>query len=109
MESLKYLRTRNCACCLKRLDQVPKRDVRRVKECDLVNNLNTVKPIILTNKRKEFDQVEVKLGDLVCGGCMAHAKRLKNNTNTSTYVETVTSNIYPVLPIITEHSSSSTG
>jgi hypothetical protein len=50
MESKTYLSAKNCACCTIRLDKLPKRDVRRVSESDL-NTLNTVKPIILTNKK----------------------------------------------------------
>ena len=65
MENFGNLKLKNCACCGKRLDTVPKRDVRRVNESDLLNNINTVKPIILTNKRKVIDQVQVKIGDLI--------------------------------------------
>ena len=50
MASLGYLKFKNCFCCAKRLDTVPKRTVRRVNDSDFVNKLNIVKPIILTNK-----------------------------------------------------------
>jgi hypothetical protein len=42
MENFGNLKLKNCACCGKRLDTVPKRDVRRVNESDLLNNINTV-------------------------------------------------------------------
>ena len=79
MENFGNLKLKSCACCGERLDTVPKRDVRRVNESDLLNNINTVKPIILTNKRKVIDQVQAKIGDLICGGCRSYAKKFKNN------------------------------
>ena len=82
METFQHLESKICACCLSRLDKVPKRDIRRVNECDLVNNLNTFRPDILTKKRKEIDQNEVKLGDWICGRCMSYAKKFYQNLTT---------------------------
>ena len=45
MERISQLYLKYCGCCGKRLNMVPKRDVRRVSERDLLN-INTVKPII---------------------------------------------------------------
>lgn len=73
MDSFRYLKLKNCACFAKRLDQVPKRGIRRVNINDSLDILNTVKPIILTNKKKVYDQVQIKIRDLLCGTCRSYA------------------------------------
>jgi hypothetical protein len=55
MSQLKYLSTKTCAVCTKRLDCTYKRDVRTVKNDDIIQSLNSVKNRILTNKGKEIE------------------------------------------------------
>ena len=55
MSELGNLRLKNCACCSIRLDKSKRSHVRRINDNDLLNKLNTVKPIILSNKRKVSD------------------------------------------------------
>ena len=57
MENFGNLREKYCACCSKRLDKIPRRDVRRISDSSLLNNLNTVRPIILTNKKKIIENI----------------------------------------------------
>jgi hypothetical protein len=77
MAEFSYLSLKKCACCSLRMDKLPRRDVRRVKENDLVDLLNTVKPIVLTNKRKAMDSTQINIGDFVCNNCRNFAKRFK--------------------------------
>ena len=72
MENFGNLREKYCACCSKRLDKIPRRDVRRISDSSLLNNLNTVTPIILTNKQKIIDQTIINIGDLICGSINFH-------------------------------------
>ena len=46
MSELNYIKLKNCACCLKLLDTVPKRGIRRVNISDSLDNLNTVSFIL---------------------------------------------------------------
>ena len=77
MASFGNLKLKNCACCSKRLGNVPKRGIRRVNINDSLDILNTVKPIVLTKKKKVYDQVQIKIGDLLCGTCRSYAKNYK--------------------------------
>ena len=76
MEVLEHLSIKYCCCCGKRLDKTPRAGVSRVQSVNL-SKVNTCKPIILSNKRKEFDGVEVKTGDLIVG----HASHLLKDSN----------------------------
>ena len=102
MESKSYLRAKNCSCCLIRLDIIPKRDVRRISDNNLLNTLNTVKPIILTNKRKEIDQTRINIDDFICGNCIHYAKKFKKDND----VPIISTSIYPSLICVSEASTS---
>src|SRR5882724_6505421 len=109
MSQLPILRYKYCACCSVRLDKVIKRDVRRVNENDLVTKLNTVKPIILTNKRKLMDSTLINKGDLICGVCRNFAKRFKcDNTSNVNVSLPSTTNMYPSLLSLNSPDNSST-
>ena len=91
MSNFGNLKLKNCSVCRTRLDYVPKRGIRRISDIEMVNKLNTVKPIILTNKRKEVTNEQVSPGDLVCNGCRQFAMKYEDKTPK-------TPNIYPSLP-----------
>jgi hypothetical protein len=80
MSELRYLSLKNCACCSVRLDRTVKRNIKRVNESNL-HLMNTVKPIILNNKRKTTDDVQINVGDLICGACRVYAKKFKTNNS----------------------------
>ena len=47
MDEISYLSTKKCACCLKRLDTIPKRGITRAKDDDnFLIKLNTVNSFI---------------------------------------------------------------
>jgi hypothetical protein len=78
MSELNYIKLKNCSCCSARFDRCPRRDIRRVSENDVVT-FNTVKLIILTNKRKLLDTNIINVGDYVCGSCRSYAKKYKTD------------------------------
>jgi len=78
-----------------RLDNTKRSDVRRVNDVDFLNTLNIVKPIILTNKRKEPDPNKINIGDLVCGCCRGYAKKFKPDTVQLSSNQASTSRLYP--------------
>ena len=92
-DTLKYFRNKSCACCSIRFDKLPRRSVTRVQDdIDFINKLNTVKPIILSNKRKLNDFMEIKKNDLICASCRLYTKKFKSDN-----VQINSSNIYPSL------------
>ena len=99
MSELNYIRTKNCTCCSVRLDRTTRRDIRRVNQNN-VELFNTVKPIILSNKRKTIDNNVVNVGDYVCGGCINFSKRFKPDQ--ANPIETLRAQLYPTLPDINE-------
>jgi hypothetical protein len=80
MSEFGNLRSKKFARCSMRLDNTKRSDVRCVNDVDFLNTLNVVKPIILTNKRKEPDPNKINIGDLVCGRCRGYAKKFKPDT-----------------------------
>jgi hypothetical protein len=47
MSEFKYLKTKNCACCSKRLDKISKPNLRCVNTDELMKDLNEAKNTIL--------------------------------------------------------------
>ena len=100
MSEFSVFRTTNCTCCLKRLDKTKQANVRRVNDNNFLNKLNTVKPIILTNKRKQNDITLINIGDIVCGLCRSYANNYKLDNVTNVF------HLYPSLndPFIADMS-----
>jgi hypothetical protein len=74
-----------CSCCLKRLDSVPKKSIRRIIKSNLLRKINKVKTVILQKQSKPIDLTKIKRGDFVCGRCISFANnRIKDNDETST-------------------------
>jgi hypothetical protein len=70
---LKYLSTKNCACCSVRLDRTYKRGLTTLRDDEIINALNSVKNKILTEKKKTINNTLIKKGDIVCGSCRTAA------------------------------------
>ena len=76
MASFTYLSDKKCACCLTRLDKVPKRGLSHANNDDnFLSRINTTKPIILSKKGKIYDNIPIVLNDIICGTCKAAGKR----------------------------------
>ena len=65
MASFTYLSDKKCACCLTRLDKVPKRGLLHTNNDDnFLSKINTIKPIILSKKGKIYDNIPIVLWNL---------------------------------------------
>ena len=59
-----YFRYKNCACCQKRLDQVKKKYINKLKSSKVIERIN-----------KMLNEERVKPGDLVCNNCQTSSVR----------------------------------